>query len=180
MQKISLKLDELMNQVHEYGWPTNLQWPSSEDQAMTSLPVRLVATAAIALVSAGTPAQSKAMKIRMTIDGQAITASLADNASSRDFASLLPLTLTLSDYAATEKVSDLPKRLSTKGAPAGYDPRQGDIAYYAPWGNLALFHKDFRYSEGLVKLGKLDSGAEVLTRAGTMRVTIELINAPRP
>jgi hypothetical protein len=37
--------------------------------------------------------------------------------TSRDFAALLPLTLTLKDYAATEKISDLPKRLSTDGAP---------------------------------------------------------------
>jgi len=149
------------------------------EQTMTFLPVRLVATATIAFASAELPAQSPNMKIRMAIDGQAITASLADNASSRDLASLLPLTLTLSDYAATEKISDLPKRLSTTGAPAGYEPRQGDIAYYAPWGNLALFHKDFRYSEGLIKLGTLDSGVDVLKQAGPMKVTIELVNAPR-
>jgi hypothetical protein len=147
---------------------------------MPSLLVRLVATAALFVASAGASAQSKIMKIRMTIDGQAISATLADNASSRDFASQLPLTLTLTDYAGTEKISDLPKRLSTKGSPAGYEPRQGDIAYYAPWGNLALFHKDFRFSKGLIKLGTLDSGAATLTRPGAMKVTIELMNAPGP
>lgn len=46
---------------------------------------------------------------------------------------LLPLTLTLEDYASTEKISDLPKRLSTQGAPAGIDPSVGDVTYYAPW-----------------------------------------------
>jgi hypothetical protein len=53
----------------------------------------------------------------------------------------------------------------------------GDIAYYAPWGNLAIFYRDFGYSSGLVKLGRLDSGVEVLSGRGAVRVTIE--QAPR-
>lgn len=117
------------------------------------------------------------MKIRITIDGSVVTGSLADNPTSRDFASLLPLTITLSDYAATEKIGDLPKRLTATGAPSGYEPVQGDIAYYAPWGNLALYHKGFRYSEGLIRLGWLDTGVEILRRAGAVKATIELIDA---
>ena len=115
------------------------------------------------------------MKIRMDVEGTAITATLADNATSRDFVSLLPLTLTLSDYEATEKISDLRRKLSTEGAPAGSDPSIGDITYYAPWGNLALFYKDFGYSKGLIKLGRIDSGVEALNRPGPVRVKIELV-----
>jgi len=55
-----------------------------------------------------------------------------------DFAAQLPLTLTLTDYAATEKVGDLPRKLTTKGAPEGAAARAGDIGYYAPRANLAL------------------------------------------
>ena len=113
------------------------------------------------------------MKIRMDVDGTRITASLDDNATSRDFASLLPLTLTLDDYKGTEKISDLPKKLSTQGSPEGIAPVAGDIAYYAPWGNLAIFYKDFEYSRGLVKLGAIESGAKVFERPGRLRVTIE-------
>jgi hypothetical protein len=36
---------------------------------------------------------------------------------------------------------------------------RGDITYYAPWGNLALFYRDFPYSNGLIRLGTLDTGA---------------------
>ena len=57
----------------------------------------------------------------------------------RDFISLLPLTLTLEDYAKTEKISDLPRTLTKERAPAGSDPSVGDITYYSPWGNLAIF-----------------------------------------
>jgi hypothetical protein len=119
--------------------------------------------------------QGRSMKIRMDVGGTVITATLVDNATSRDFVSLLPLALTLKDYAGTEKISDLPRKLSTEGAPPGSDPSIGDIAYYAPWGNLAVFYRDFGYSNGLIKLGTIDSGAEVLNRPGSPRVTIELV-----
>jgi hypothetical protein len=114
-------------------------------------------------------------KIRMDVEGTVITATLDDNATSRDFVSLLPLSLALQDYAATEKISDLPRRLSTAGAPPGSDPSIGDISYYSPWGNLALFYRGSGYASGLVKLGKFDSGVEALHRTGPLRVVIELI-----
>lgn len=77
------------------------------------------------------------MKIRMTLKDTVITATLIDSKTTQDFISLLPLTLTLEDYGSTEKISYLPKRLSTEGAPAGIDPSVGDITYYALWGNMA-------------------------------------------
>jgi hypothetical protein len=119
--------------------------------------------------------QVKAMRIRMMIEGTAVTATLDDNETARDFTSLLPLTLTLKDYAATEKISDLPKRLSTQDAPPGYEPSSGDITYYAPWGTLALFHKEFDYSAGLVRLGTIESGVEVLRPPGPLKMRIEQI-----
>jgi hypothetical protein len=115
------------------------------------------------------------MKISLKVEDRTLTATLSDNSTARDFASRLPLTLTLKDYAATEKVSDLPEKLSTRDAPSGYEPSAGDIAYYAPWGNLALFHKDFDYSAGLVRLGSIDSGVDVLRGPGPLKVTIERV-----
>jgi hypothetical protein len=94
------------------------------------------------------------MKIHVELDGIRMIATLDDNATSRDFVSLLPLTLTLDDYNGTEKISDLPKKLSTRGVPEGMTPVAGDIGYYAPWGNLAIFYKDFSYSRGLM-LGRV-------------------------
>jgi len=117
--------------------------------------------------------RTSAMKIRLTINGNAVTATLIDNATARDFLRLLPVTLTLEDYASTEKINYLPRKLSTAGAPAGSDPSVGDIAYYAPWGNLAIFYKDFGYSKGLIQLGRVDSGMEALSVPGPLKVTIE-------
>ena len=117
-------------------------------------------------------AEEAIMKIRLTINGKAMTATLVDNATARDFLSLLPMTLTLEDYAATEKISYLPRKLSTAGAPAGSDPSVGDIAYYAPWGNLAFFYRDAGYARGLIRLGRIDSGIEALNPSSVLKVTI--------
>jgi hypothetical protein len=112
------------------------------------------------------------MRIRIDFGNTRLTGTLEDTAASRDFASLLPLTLTLEDYNRIEKISALPKKLSTQGAPAGVDPSRGDIAYYAPWGNLAIFYQDFPYSRGLVKLGRIDSRVDVLEQLESLRVTV--------
>jgi hypothetical protein len=83
------------------------------------------------------------------------------------------LPITLEDYASTEKIAYMPRKLSTAGAPAGVDPAVGDITYYAPWGNLAIFYRDSGYAKGLVRLGSLDSGVEMLSTWGPLKVTIE-------
>jgi hypothetical protein len=106
----------------------------------------------------------------------AVLTLLSATATARDFVSLLPLTLTLEDYNRTEKISDLPKKLSTHGAPAGVDPSRGDIAYYAPWGNLAIFYKDFPYSRGLVKLGRIDSGIGMFEQSRALKVTMRRVD----
>jgi hypothetical protein len=129
----------------------------------------------LALYQAPCGADDRSMKIRLRVGDTVLTATLIDSATTRDFISLLPLTLTLKDYAGTERISDLPKRLSTEGAPSGSDPSVGDITYYAPWGNLAIFYRDFGYSSGLVILGKIDSGIEALNVPGSVKMTIELI-----
>jgi hypothetical protein len=115
------------------------------------------------------------MKISISIGNKVVTATLADSEAARDFVSLLPLTLVLEDYAKTEKIDYLPRKLSTKGAPAGSDPAVGDIAYYAPWGNLAIYYKDFGYSNGLVILGKIDGDLEAFNAPGSVKATVELV-----
>lgn len=119
--------------------------------------------ASIMTVERGLEQMEGTMHIRIRAGERILTAHLEDSAAARDFAALLPIELTLRDYASTEKIADLPRRLSTEGAPPGVDPAVGDIAYYAPWGNLAIYYRDFGYSRGLVYLGRIESGAEALS-----------------
>jgi hypothetical protein len=118
--------------------------------------------------------EASTVRINIRLEDSTIPATLNNSETAQDFASLLPLSLILKDYASTEKISDLPRRLSTNGAPPGFDPSVGDIAYYAPWGNLAIYYRDFEYSTGLVSLGTLTSGADMFASSRSMQVTIEL------
>jgi len=132
------------------------------------------ASPAISASHAQTGPSVRIMKIRIRIDGHSGTATLLANNTATDFLKLLPLTLRLSDYTATEKISALPGKLSTSDAPAGVDPAVGDITYFAPWGNLGLFHRDFGFSKGLVKIGKLDSPMPILAKPGVPTATFEI------
>ena len=114
-----------------------------------------------------------AMKIRLTVAHQSATATLYDNAAARDFAALLPLSLTMEDYDAIERVSSLPRKLDRKGAPDGMAPVAGELTHYAPWGNLAIFIKDRCYSRDLIPLGKVDQGLSILAQPGPYKVRIE-------
>ena len=117
---------------------------------------------ALAIFAAATNAR-ETMNILIQTDNPdtVIKATLADNATARDFYAQLPLRMKLKDYAGSEKIgTDIPKRLSTADAPKGYEGKQGDLTYYAPWGNLAIFYKDSHvgYADGLVYFGRIESG----------------------
>ncbi|MNS77889.1 hypothetical protein D3C72_1114810 [compost metagenome] len=135
----------------------------------------LVATSAVAATDEVSHSRRETMKIRMTMAGKVITASLEESDSARDFFAMLPLTLPFEDYAETEKIAYLPGKLTTQGAPKGIDPNVGDICYYAPWGNLAIYYRDFGYSSGLIRLGRITSGLDALTAQPSGTLTIEAV-----
>ncbi|WP_225993016.1 cyclophilin-like fold protein [Actinomadura rudentiformis] len=112
------------------------------------------------------------MDIRVTLDGQPVNATLNGSPAARDLASLLPLTLDLEDFHGTERIGYPPRKLTTDGAPAPAAAKAGDIAYFAPWGNLALFYKDGpSASADLLILGHIDADTAQLAKA--QRITIQ-------
>jgi hypothetical protein len=114
----------------------------------------------------------KTYKLRITVEDDVINATLIDSATTRDSIKMLPMPIELKDYAATEMIYDLPERLSWEGAPSGAAASVGDITYYAPWGNIALFYKDFA---GLIKLGKVDNNIELLKKTGRIKARFEIV-----
>ena len=121
-----------------------------------------LAVLALSFVPATAEEQST---LRLTVNGSELSATLEDSPAARDFRAMLPLTLKIRDFNGTEKISDLPERLSEKDAPEGVTPETGDLAYYAPWGNLAVFYRDFSWSRGLIHLGHVTSDMTPLARA---------------
>ena len=125
---------------------------------------------------ASSDASASAAKIKLTFGENEAVVTLEDNATTHDFLSMLPVTLTFQDYAGSEKISYLPRSLSTDGAPSTYDPDVGDLILYAPWGNLAIFYRDAGRSSGPVPMGHVESGLEQLAAMnGNFEVTITKI-----
>ncbi len=116
-----------------------------------------------------------AMKVLVVIDGKAFEAALQNNSAAADFYSMLPLELEFEDFASAEKIAFLKRKLNTKDSPDGYKGSAGDINYYAPWGNLAIFYKDSKFARGLVHLGSIDKGAleKLSKRDGKFKIKIE-------
>lgn len=123
-----------------------------------------------------TGGEEKTMTIRIAFNGRDFTATLYDNPSARDFASLLPLDLTISDYANNEKIAYLPRKLTEHGSGPFTNEAPGDLGYYAPWGNLAFFYAGYRYSRGLIRLGRLDGGIAPLLARGEFPLRIDRLS----
>ena len=107
-------------------------------------------------------AEAGGKKAKLTINEQEFAVTLYDTPAANALYELLPLELTFADFNGIEKIAYMEDELPTAGEPAAFDPDVGDLCLYAPWGNLSLFYKDFRNSNGLVSLGRLDAGIEVI------------------
>jgi hypothetical protein len=118
---------------------------------------------------------SESTPIRITFGDTELTARLYDNATARDLAAQLPLTLTFRDHNNVEKTAPLPRELSLEGAPEGHDPSAGDIGYWAPDGDLVFYYdSDAPFFNGIVRIGEFDGDLDALERqSGDFSVTIE-------
>jgi len=88
------------------------------------------------------------MKIRITINGKAITATLIDDETTRDFISLLPLTLTMNDLFGREKFGRLPRAISD-GGKRTRTYEVGDVVYWSPGQDVA--HKKTGSSDPVLR-----------------------------
>jgi hypothetical protein len=112
--------------------------------------------------------------IRVTFGDMELTARLHDNATARDLAAQLPLTLTFSDLNNVEKIAPLPRELSLEGAPEGDDPVVGDIGYWSPDGDLVFYYGDVGFWNGIVRIGEFDGEMNAIERqSDDFSVTIE-------
>lgn len=103
--------------------------------------------------------------IRIAFGNTELTARLYDNATARDLAAQLPLTLTFRDHNGVEKTAPLPRELSLEGAPEGHDPAAGDIGYWAPGGDLVFYYdSDAPFFNGIVHIGQFDGEMDAIER----------------
>jgi len=111
-------------------------------------------------------------QVEFAFGNHVFSATLYDNPSARDFVSMLPLDLKIENYANNEKIAYLPRKLTEEGAGPFTGEAPGDLCYYAPWGNLVFYYAGYRYSRGLIRLGRLDKGIEPLLTRGEFRLRV--------
>ena len=99
-----------------------------------------------------------------------------DSPATRDFLSMLPLTISLEEYAGREKISDLPRELNYEGSP-GSDPEDGDLIYFTPWGNLGFYYdaSGVGYSDQTLHIGTYNASLDQLNLLQGDDVTVEIV-----
>jgi hypothetical protein len=99
------------------------------------------------------------VRIRLTIGGdRSATVTLLDNATARDVASLLPVTLNMHDHLRREKAGSLPRAIASGRPQSTY--RVGDVGYWSPSNDLAIYYDHDGQtipSPGIVMIGTVDS-----------------------
>ncbi|MDJ0930935.1 cyclophilin-like fold protein [Breoghania sp.] len=113
------------------------------------------------------------MRILCRFADQEFTVTLNDSRPARDLFSLLPLDLSIEDYSSNEKIAYPPRKLELGGSGHFSDGRAGDFCYYAPWGDIVFFYRDYSYAPGLVRLGRLDGPVDPLLVRGEYPLRIE-------
>ncbi|WP_418277029.1 cyclophilin-like fold protein [Isoptericola jiangsuensis] len=104
--------------------------------------------------------------VRFSGDGESVEVTIGeDSPATRDFLSMLPLTLDLEEFNDREKIAYLPRELEHDGSP-GSDPEDGDLIYYVPWGNLGFYYdtEGTGYSDDTLHLGTYDAARDHLDR----------------
>ena len=109
------------------------------------------------------------MKVKITLDSGVYAATLEENPTSQSFWQQLPLEYKLDNYGNNEKIVYLKEKLSTQNAPSAYTGVAGDITYYAPWGNIAMFTGKGPYAPGLIYMGKFEGDLTALSQSKTIK-----------
>ncbi|KGN31438.1 hypothetical protein N802_03485 [Knoellia sinensis KCTC 19936] len=79
--------------------------------------------------------------LRLTVNDTVIDATMVDNATSREFAALLPLTMRMGDMLGREAYgTGLPTDL-TDDAPRRTAYEIGELVYWPPTNGIAVYHK---------------------------------------
>lgn len=125
---------------------------------------------------------SEGERIQVQIGEQRADVVLYGHDAAKALLSQLPLTLTLEDFNRTEKIATLPKPLEPGNAPTACTPVRGTFAYYLPWGNICFFYRDFRASQNLIPLGRVEGDAiRLFEQSQPFTVTLSAPNAkPTP
>lgn len=111
------------------------------------------------------------MRMQVSDGTHTIVFQLNDSPSAVSLYNQLPFDATVENYGSNEKIFTPPAALDkTDGIEGG--GKAGGIAYFSPWGNIAMYYGNFSSYPGLYLLGEATSGTEQISAlSGTVRFT---------
>lgn len=139
-----------------------------------SIGTALATSLAAQTISAG---KNAVTRIEFVSGTHSWMANIEATPAAREFLAQLPLDLTLKSFGGNEMIADLPRPLTREGAPTAITPRKGDVTFYAPWGNLALFYADGHHSPGLIHLGRIEGDVALLKAAQPLKISIRSVSS---
>lgn len=114
------------------------------------------------------------MKIKIIFGDKVLTATLANNATSRAFVEKLPLTLPMLDLYSREMCYRFSDALpANETSTRGYEV--GEIIYYPPRHSFVIMYAQNGERFQMQTIGKVDSNVEVFKNIGNIDVRFELI-----
>ena len=117
--------------------------------------------------------KSKEFKIKVTAGARVLTATLIDNATTRDLVAKFPLTVPMRNLYAREMVYRLPSPLPANEAErSGYEV--GDLSYWTPGHSLVIFYEqNAEVINSLQKIGRFDSNLDFFKSIEAVDVRFE-------
>ena len=115
------------------------------------------------------------IKIKVTVSSQVLTATLIDNATTRDLIAKFPLTVPMKNLYSREMVYRFTNPLpANEPQQSGYEV--GDLAYWTPGHSLVIFYaQNGEVISNLQKIGRFDSGLDFFKSIEATDVRFELL-----
>jgi hypothetical protein len=147
----------------------NTSKPSAESKANSS-------SSSATTTPDSRPEKTTGIKIKVTVGGQVLTATLIDNATTRSLIAKFPLTVRMMDLYSREVVYRFPDPLpANETQTSGYEV--GDLSYWTPGHSFVIFYKqNGEVISNLQKIGRFDSGVEIFEKTGDVDVIFELLD----
>ncbi len=111
--------------------------------------------------------------VDITINGKTFEMRIGDTGTAKSFLDSLPLALRFENYSTNERIAYLPSKLNSPEG-GSHSPERGDVMYYAPWGNLAVFKSAYGGDGSLKYIGFIGNEAmKELENSGKSVVRIQ-------
>ncbi len=112
-------------------------------------------------------------KIKITVNGRALTATLEDNATAQALLAKMPMTLPMQDLYSREMCYNYGEGSLPTDRLRSDSYQIGDIIYWPPQGSVVILYEQNGERFTRQHLGRVDNGVEIFKTTGNTSVTFE-------